>query len=92
MRQISETSRKIRDAADLSAEFRPNHGLRGTFASHLASSGEVDLHTLQRLMTQKSPMVTQRYAHLRDETLKRGANVMPRLVAAAEEKVAEKAE
>lgn len=46
-------------------------------------SGEVDLYTLQRLMTHKSPMVTQRYAHLRDETLKRGANVMSRIVAAA---------
>jgi hypothetical protein len=30
--------------------------------------------------------------HLRDETLKRGSNVTSRLVAAAEEKVAEKAE
>jgi len=39
-------------------------------------------------------MMTLRYAHLRDEALKRGANVMSRLVAAAEEKVevAEKAE
>jgi len=92
MRQISEASRKLRDAAGLPADFRPNHGLRHTFASHLASSGEVDLYTLQRLMTHKSPMMTQRYAHLRDETLKRGANVMSRLVAAAEEKVAGKAE
>lgn len=83
MRQISEASRKIRDAAGLSADFRPNHGLRHTFASHLASSGEVDLYTLQRLMTHKSPMMTQRYAHLRDETLQRGANVMSRIVAAA---------
>ncbi len=83
MRQISEASRKIRDAAGLSADFRPNHGLRHTFDSHLASSGEVDLYTLQRLMTHKSPMMTQRYAHLRDETLKRGANVMSRIVAAA---------
>lgn len=86
MRQISEASRKIRDAAELSADFRPNHGLRHTFASHLASSGEVDLYTLQRLMTHKSPMMTQRYAHLRDETLKRGANVMSRIVAVASEK------
>ncbi len=84
MRQISETSRKIRDAAELPQDFRPNHGLRHTFASHLASSGEVDLYTLQRLMTHKSPMMTQRYAHLRDEALKRGANIMSRIVAAAE--------
>ena len=51
--------------------------------------GEVDLYTLQRLMTHKSPMMTQRYAPLRDETLKHGANVMSRLVAAAEEGVKE---
>jgi len=37
-------------------------------------------------------MMTQRYAHLRDETLKRGANVMSRIVAAAGEKAAGKAE
>ena len=60
------------------------HGVRHTFASHLANSGEVDLYTLQRFMTRKNPMKTQRYAHLRDETLKRGANVMSRIVAAAE--------
>jgi len=47
---------------------------------------------LIQLYTHKSPMMTQRYAHLRDETLKRGANIMSRFVAAAEEKVAEKAE
>ena len=51
--------------------------------------GEVGLYTLQRLMTHKSPMMTQRYAPLRDETLKHGANVMSRLVAAAEEGVKE---
>lgn len=80
IRQISDSSRKIRAAAGLPDDFRPNHGLRHTFASHLASSGEVDLYTLQRLMTHKSPVMTQRYAHLRDEVLKRGANVMSRIV------------
>lgn len=86
LRQISESSRAIRKAAGLPDDFRPNHGLRHTFASHLASSGEVDLYTLQRLMTHKSPVMTQRYAHLRDEALKRGADVMSRIVAAAGEK------
>jgi hypothetical protein len=37
-------------------------------------------------MTHKSPMMTQRYAHLRDEALKRGASVMGKIVAAATEK------
>lgn len=39
----------------------------------LASSGKVDMYVLQKLMTHKSPQMTQRYAHLRDETLKNGA-------------------
>lgn len=46
----------------------------------MASSGEVDLYTLQKLMTHKSPMMTQRYAHLYDEVLKRDANVTTRIV------------
>lgn len=85
IRQIADSSREIRDTAGLPADFRPSHGLRHTFASHLASSGEVDLYTLQRLLTHKSPAMTQRYAHLRDEVLKRGADVMSRFVAHAEE-------
>ena len=40
---------------------------------------------LIQLYTHKCPMMTQRYAHLRDEALKRGANVMSRIVAAASE-------
>jgi integrase len=87
-RQIDESSRAIRDAAGLPADFRPNHGLRHTFASHLASSGEVDLYTLQKLMTHKDPKMTQRYAHLRDDTLKRGANVMGRIVKEAKAETA----
>ena len=41
----------------------------------LASSGQVDMYTLQKLLTHKSPAMTQRYAHLRDETLKNASNV-----------------
>jgi hypothetical protein len=37
------------------------------------SSGNVDMYVLQRLLTHKSPVMTQRYAHLRDEALKAGA-------------------
>jgi uncharacterized membrane-anchored protein len=36
----------------------------------LASSGEVDMYVLQKLLTHKDPRMTQRYAHLRDEALK----------------------
>jgi integrase len=79
--------RAIRDAAGLPKDFRPMHGLRHVYASHLASSGEVDLYVLQRLLTHKSPGMTQRYAHLRDETLRAAANVagtMLRQTAAAD--------
>lgn len=67
--------RAIRDAAGLAKDFRPMHGLRHSFASHLASSGEVDLYTIQRLLTHKSPLMTQRYAHLRDERLRKASNL-----------------
>ncbi len=76
--------RKIRDAAGLPKDFRPMHGLRHTFASHLASTGAVDLYTLQRLLTHKSFQMTQRYAHLRDETLRNAANLAGELVKAQE--------
>lgn len=92
LKQIGRASCEIRTAASLPDSFRPNHGLRHAFASRLASSGEVDLYMIQRLLTHKSPIMTQRYAHLRDEALKRGANVMSRVVAAAEVKASEKAE
>jgi integrase len=80
----SKHFRAIRKASGLPKDFRPMHGLRHVFASMLASSGEVDLYTLQRLLTHKSPTMTQRYAHLRDDTLKKAANVAGRIIAAAE--------
>ena len=83
-KQLDTAARKIRNAAGLPESFRPCHGLRHSFASSMASSGEVDLYTLQKLMTHKSPMMTQRYAHLHDEALKRGANVMAKILASVE--------
>ena len=82
----SKHFRAIRKAAGLPEDFRPMHGLRHTFASHLASSGQVDLYTLQKLLTHKSPLMSQRYAHLHDASLKRGADVMARIVKEAEGK------
>ena len=47
----------------------------------LASSGEVDMYTLQKLLTHKSPLMTQkRYAHLRDDALKRASELAGRLI------------
>lgn len=65
----------IRDRDVLPKDFRALHGLRHVYASMLASSGQVDMYTLQKLMTHKSPQMTQRYAHLRDDALQRAAGV-----------------
>jgi len=73
----------IRERAGLPKDFRPCHGLRHFFASQLASSGEVDLYVLQRLLTHKSPAMTQRYAHLRDDTLRRASDLAVDLIGQA---------
>lgn len=88
---IQKALRRIRKAAGLPDTFRPLHGLRHAFASRLASSGQVDMYTLQRLLTHKSPVMTQRYAHLRDETLRRASELSAELVKAATETLPENA-
>ena len=65
----------IKQAAGIPDDFRALHGLRHTYASMLASSGKVDLYTLQKLLTHKSPVMTQRYAHLRDEALRKASSL-----------------
>lgn len=60
-------------------DFRALHGLRHVYASMLASSGQVDLYTLQKLLTHKSAAMTQRYAHLRDEALRRASDLAGKL-------------
>ncbi|OGQ00203.1 MAG: integrase [Deltaproteobacteria bacterium RBG_19FT_COMBO_60_16] len=82
-KDIKKALAGIRKAAALPEGFRPLHGLRHVYASMLASSGAVDLFTLQKLLTHKGPAMTQRYAHLRDETLKKAANLQGDLVAEA---------
>ena len=67
--------KRIKEQAGLSPELR-FHDLRHSYASHLASSGKVSLYTIQRLLNHNSPRMTQRYAHLLDDTLRNGANVM----------------
>lgn len=76
---IKRAVERIRKRADLPLDFRPLHGLRHHYASMLASSGQVDMHVLQKLLTHKSPAMTQRYAHLRDEALQRAASVADNL-------------
>lgn len=65
---------RIKQAAGLPEDFRVLHGLRHSFASMLAENG-IDLYTIQKLLTHKSPTMTQRYAHLRDEALRKASNV-----------------
>lgn len=73
---IKKAVRTIKRAAGLPEDFRALHGLRHVYASMLASSGKVDMYTLQKLMTHKSSDMTQRYAHLRDEALHRAGEVV----------------
>ncbi len=73
-KDISKDVRAIKEAAGLPADFRPLHGLRHVYATMLANSGKVDMFTLQKLMTHKSPQMTQRYAHYRDESMQRAAD------------------
>jgi integrase len=80
---IYHALREIKKKAGLPPDFRPLHGLRHHYASMLASSGKVDMYVLQKLLTHKSPIMTQRYAHLRDESLKKASDLAGELVAEA---------
>jgi integrase len=72
-KSITRDVRVIKEEAGLPVDFRPLHGLRHVYATMLANSGKVDMFTLQKLMTHKSPQMTQRYAHDRDEAMQRAA-------------------
>ena len=82
-KDISQQLNKIKVKAGLPKDFRPLHGLRHTFASMLASSGKVDMYTLQKLLTHKSPIMTQRYAHLRDDALKKASDLVVDIINSA---------
>jgi integrase len=66
---------EIKRRAKLPKKFRIFHGLRHVFASSLASSGNVSMFALQKLLTHKSPVMTQRYSHMRDQALREASNV-----------------
>lgn len=55
---------RIRKEAGLSIRF---HDLRHTFASWMASSGEIHIYTLRELFGHKSLAMTQRHAHRRGQ-------------------------
>lgn len=77
---IKKAVNAIKKKAELPRDFRALHGLRHVYASMLASSGQVDIYTLQKLLTHKSGLMTQRYAHLRDQRLKDASDVMSSLI------------
>jgi integrase len=74
-KDIHKHTRKILDAASLPKDFRPLHGMRHTYASTLASSGKVELYTIQKLLGHKDAQTTLRYAHLRDQALREASNL-----------------
>ncbi len=77
---INQQVNEIKEAAGLPRDFRALHGLRHVYASMLASSGQVDLYTLQKLLTHKNPNMTQRYAHLRDQALRQAADLAGNII------------
>ena len=52
--ELNNFFNRIREKANLPEGFRPLHGLRHTYASWLVSSGQVDLYTLQKLLTHRA--------------------------------------
>lgn len=66
---------QIKAAAGLPDDFRPLQGLRHTYASLMAGSGQVDMTTLQELLGQKSPQMIQRYGHLRQNALRKASEL-----------------
>ena len=81
---ITDILKRVKEKAGLPENFRPLHGLRHSFASWLANSGQVSMYELQKLLTHSSPLMTQRYAHLHDEALKRASNLTTNLFTAKE--------
>lgn len=79
---ITAVLKRVKEKAGLPESFRPLHGLRHSFASWLANSGQVSMYELQKLLTHSSPLMTQRYAHLHDEALKRASNLTSNLFTA----------
>lgn len=77
---INRRVNRIKKAAGIGADFRALHGLRHLYASMLASSGQVDMYTLLKLLTHKSPLITQRYAHLRDYTMRNASNLAGNII------------
>jgi len=77
---VTREVNRIRDAAGLPKSFRALHGLRHAYASTLASSGRVGLFEIQKLLRHRDAKTTLRYAHLRNEALKRASDIGASLI------------
>jgi site-specific recombinase XerD len=53
--------------------------LRHVYASHLASSGKVELFVLKKLLGHKDIKMTQRYSHIMNSALRKGTEVADEL-------------
>lgn len=73
LKNVYKGARRVRENAGLPKDFRPFHGLRHVFASHMASEG-VSLIALQQLMTHSSAVPTQRYIHYANQALQQAAS------------------
>ena len=69
----------LKARAGLPDDFRPFHGLRHGFASILASSG-VPLYQVSALLTHRNLQMTQRYAHLSDESKQAATEVLDTII------------
>jgi len=69
----------LKARAGLPDDFRPFHGLRHSFASLLVSEG-VELYQVSALLTHRSLQMTQRYAHLSDESKQAASNVLDTII------------
>lgn len=68
--------RRLKDKGILDLSSIRFHDLRHTYASHLASSGKVDIYTLKTLLGHKDIALTERYSHLSNERLRRSTEVL----------------
>jgi len=66
---VDKATRKIRDAAGLSKDFRPLHGLRHQFASNLAAKG-ASAFEIMNALTQSEVKMAERYVHVDIERLR----------------------
>ena len=81
---IHKTVNRIKDAAGLLRKSSGRFMVSGTFTLPCwPHPGKWTCNTLQKLLTHKSPQMTQRYAHLRDESLRAASEPAGDIIQAA---------